>query len=71
MPQLNTIDRERAIGRLQAGVTKSAVANDLGVAVSIIFRLCTPFQATGNTLDQKRRGRPRVTSVQQDRRIYH
>ena len=70
MPRLNTIDRERAIVRLQAGDTQNAVANDLGVAVSTISRLWTRFQATGSTRDQERRGRPRVTSARQDRRIY-
>ena len=69
MPRLNTIDRERAIVRLQAGDTQNAVANDLGVAVSIISRLWTRLQATGSTRDQEGRGRPRVTSARQDRRI--
>ena len=69
MPQLNTIDRERAIVHLQAGDTQNA--NDLGVEVSTSSRIWTRFQATGSTQDQERCGRPRVTSAQQDRRIYH
>ena len=67
MQRRNTIDRERAIVRLQAGDTQNAVANDLGVAVSTFSSLWTRFQATGSTRDQER---PRVTSARQDRRIY-
>ena len=39
MPRLNTIDRERAIVRLQAGDTQNTVANDLGAALSLAYGL--------------------------------
>ncbi|KAK7094025.1 hypothetical protein V1264_007701 [Littorina saxatilis] len=71
MPRLSAIDRERAIGRLQAGNRSAAIANVMGVATSTICRLWTRFQACGNTRDGARSGRPRVTTARQDRVIYH
>ena len=70
MPRLNAIERERAIGRLQAGDRPSIVANALGVAVSTICRLWSRFEEAGGTQDGARSGRPRATTVRQDRRIY-
>ncbi|XP_070183444.1 uncharacterized protein [Littorina saxatilis] len=70
MPRLSAIDRERAIGQLQAGNRPAAIANVMGVATSTICRLWTRFQASGSTWDGARSGRPRVTTARQDRAIY-
>ncbi|KAK7097812.1 hypothetical protein V1264_004736 [Littorina saxatilis] len=70
MPRLSAIDRERAIGRLQAGNRPAAIANVMGVATSTICCLWTRFQASGSTRDGARSGRPRVTTARQDRVIY-
>ncbi|KAK7092721.1 hypothetical protein V1264_008423 [Littorina saxatilis] len=70
MPRLSAIDRERAIGQLQAGNRPAAIANVMGVATSTICRLWTRFQASGSTRDGARSGRPRVTTARQDRVIY-
>ena len=66
MPRLNAIERERAIGRLQAGDRPSIVANALGVAVSTICRLWSRFEEAGGTQDGARSGRPRATAGQAD-----
>lgn len=70
MPRLSRAERERAIGRLQAGNRPAEVATALGVAVSTICRLWTRFQTNGDVLDNARSGRPRVTTARQDRRIH-
>ena len=69
MPRLSAENRERAIGRLQAGESTEHVARALGVHVSTIYRLWNRFQATASTADGPRTGRPRVTTPAQDRLI--
>ena len=66
---MHQIERERAIGRLQAGDSATSVANHFGVALSTITRLWRRFLTNGNTQDNPRTGRPRVTSTRQDRHI--
>ena len=70
MPRLTAVQRERAIGRLQAGNRPAQVAAAFGVAVSTICRLWVRFQAYGGVQDNARSGRPRVTTAHQDRLIH-
>lgn len=69
MPRLSPVQRENALGRLQAGQTRTNVARVLNVSPSTISRLWTRFQRTGSSADAPRTGRPRVTTQAQDRFI--
>ena len=69
MPRLNENDRNRAIGRLQAGQTQAAVARLLNVHKSTISRLWQRFRRFASTKDRPRSGRPRATTPAQDRFI--
>ena len=71
MPRLTAAERNQAIARLQLGESRTDVANRFGVALTTVSRLWTRFQANGNTADNPRTGRPRVTSARQDRTIVH
>ena len=57
MPRLSSLERERAIGQLQAGVNQHVIATAFGVSQPTIVR------------DIPRYGRPRVTSAATARRI--
>jgi len=71
MPRLTAAERNQAIARLQLGESRTDVANRFGVALTTVSRLWTRFQANGNTADNPRTGRPRMTSSRQDRTIVH
>ena len=71
MPRLTAAERNQAIARLQLGESRTDVANRFGVALTTVSRLWTRFQANGNTADNPRTGRPRVTSARHDRTIVH
>lgn len=58
-----------AIGRLQAGDTVANVANFLGVSMRTVRRLRAKYAATGSVEDLPRSGRPRETTLRQDRHI--
>jgi transposase len=57
----------QAVGMLQAGQVHRAVAGHFNVSQSIISRLWNRFQHTGNVAERPRSGRPRKTTVFQDR----
>jgi hypothetical protein len=63
------MQRENALGRLQAGQTRTNVACVLNVSPSTILRLWTRFQRTGSSADAPKTGRPRVTTQAWDRFI--
>jgi transposase len=69
MPLLSEDQRNNAIGRLQAGETKTHVSRVLNVSQSNISRLWDRYQQQGSTHDSPRPGRPRVTTPAQDRHI--
>ncbi|XP_067664519.1 uncharacterized protein [Haliotis asinina] len=69
MPRLNEAQRNDAIGRLEAGETRSDVAMFFNVPPSTISRLWERYQQHGSTRDLPRSGRPRVTTAAQDRYI--
>ncbi|KAK7115873.1 hypothetical protein V1264_001663 [Littorina saxatilis] len=66
--KLSDLDRGRAIGWLQDGVAARQVAQRLAVAPSVIIRLKQRFHAT-EIVQERRSGRPRVTTQREDRFI--
>ena len=69
MPRLTIVQRERAVGMLQAGTRAGRVAQRFGVHPATISRLRSRLEATGSTDDRPRPGQPRVTTAATDRRI--
>lgn len=69
MPRLTQVQRERAIGMLHVGRSFTDVARHFHVSISTVQRLWTRLRDTGSTNDRPRSGRPRVTTMGQDRHI--
>ena len=69
MTKLTPVERERAIGMLQANVTPSVVAKQFRCYVRTIGRLTKRFQQTWITSDRPRPGHPRVLTRRQNRDI--
>jgi transposase len=61
MLQLGHIDRERAVGMVQAGMTHQAVADHLDVSRITISRIMIRLRQTGRTNGRPRNGRLHVT----------
>jgi transposase len=57
----------QVVGMLQAGQVQRAVAGHFNVSRRVISRLWNRFQHTGNVAERSRSGRPRKTTVRQDR----
>lgn len=68
-PGLSENERQRAIGMLTAGCSQRDIAQEFNVHPSTICRLLNRFRTTGNVSDRQRSGRPRKTTVRQDRFI--
>ncbi|GFW75065.1 HTH_Tnp_Tc3_2 domain-containing protein [Trichonephila clavipes] len=60
-------ERIKIIGRLECGRTQLEVSEELGIAQSVISRLCKRFQDDGNASRCYSTGRPRVTTPNGDR----
>ena len=60
--------RERAVGMFQAGMTQTEIANHFNCSRMTIYILLIRVRATG-TSDRRRSGRPRETTLRQDRHI--
>ena len=73
MPRLRKDEREQAISMLRAGMTQLQVANHFNVSRMTITRLANRVRNTASTNDRPRSGRPRETTLRQDRyiRIIH
>ncbi|GFT95607.1 transposable element Tcb1 transposase [Trichonephila clavipes] len=67
---LNVFLRGRVIGRLECGRTQLEVSKELGIAQSVISRFWQRFQVDGNVSRCYCIGRPRVTTLNEDRYIY-
>ena len=52
------MDRGRAVGWYREEISAREIARRLGVSDSVIRRLLERFQATGNTDERPRSGRP-------------
>ncbi|GFX28538.1 hypothetical protein TNCV_1153471 [Trichonephila clavipes] len=59
----------RVIGRLESGQTQRSVADAVGVARSVVARLWDRFQEKGNVRRRPGAGRPRATTLTDDRYI--
>ena len=68
-PRISENERNRAIGMLTAGCRQQDVARQFNVHPSTIIRLLSRFRVTGQVSDRQRHGRPRKTTVRQDRFI--
>ena len=53
----------------QAGMTQTEIANHFNCSRMTIYRLLVRVRATGTTSDRRRSGRPRETTLRQDRHI--
>jgi transposase len=69
MPRLLQNEREGAVGMFQAGMTHTDIANHFNCSRMTIYRLLVRVRATGTTSDRRRSGRPRETTLRQDRHI--
>jgi len=54
---------------LEAGVNQAVVAREFGVHRSTVSCLQSKFRETNTVADRPRAGRPRVTTLRQDRTI--
>ena len=52
-----------------AGMTQTEIANRFNCSRLTIYRLLVRVRATGTTSDRQRSGRPRETTLRQDRHI--
>jgi transposase-like protein len=69
MPRLSDQDRAIAIGLLQAGTPVKQVARRMVVSPKAIRKLRQKFQQTGQVKDLPRSGRPKITTVREDRLV--
>ena len=69
MPRLSNVQRERAIGMLNAGTSVTTVARTMGFNRRAVYDLQTRLQQTGTTADRPLSGRPRVTTQAENRQI--
>ena len=69
MVRLTEVQRGQAIALLMQGQRQQQVARHFGVHVSTIERLVRRLRETERVADRPRSGRPRVTSLRQDRDI--
>ena len=60
-------ERGRALGLLESGQSQRQVARTLAVSQSVVSRLQTRYNNTGQVRDRPRSGRPRATTQRQDR----
>lgn len=65
--RLSDLDRGRALGLLQSGLSVREVGRRLEVSHSVIQRLNQRFMETGSVRDRQRSGRPRITDARDDR----
>ena len=69
MPRLSDQDRAIAIGLLQTNTPVKQVARTMGVCPKAIRDLRQKFQQTGQVKDLPRSGRPKITTVRENRLI--
>ncbi|GFR80954.1 transposable element Tc1 transposase [Elysia marginata] len=69
MPLLSEVDRQRALGLLQAGLPISEVSLRMNLNRTTIFRLRQRLHETDTVSDWLRFGKPRCTTQRQDRNL--
>ena len=67
--RLSEEEMNRGIGMLEAGLSQREVVGVLGVSQSVVSRMWTRFNLTGNVMHQHAGGRERSTTRTQDRFI--
>ena len=67
--RLSTYERWRIIGMRDSGMSCRAIARQLGYHHSVITRLVQKHAQTHDVKDRARSGRPKVTSVREDRAL--
>jgi transposase len=65
--RLSEDEMNKGIGMLEAGGSQRHVANALGVSQSVVSRMLSQFQMTGNVLHGHAGGQERSTTQAQDR----
>ncbi len=70
MPRLSEAQRNQAIGMLRAGTTPVAVSRFFGCTRATIFALSGVCSRHGTVIDRRRTGRPRATTLRDDRAIH-
>jgi transposase len=68
--KLTIPERWQAVGMHNGGFSHRRVADHFRVNHSIIVRLMHRFRQTGNVTDRPRAGRPRKTTLREDRLIF-
>ncbi|GFT53806.1 transposable element Tcb2 transposase [Trichonephila clavipes] len=66
---LDDFTRGRVIGKLEEGRTVTSVAAELGINKSVVSRAWKAFQTTGTAVRKVGGGRPRTTTIGDDRYI--
>ena len=69
MPCLLQNERGCAVGMFQAGMTQTEIENHFNCTGMTIYRLLVRVRATSTPSDRRRSGRPRETTLRQDRHI--
>ena len=69
MGRLSNVDRHRALGMVEGGLSYRQVAKRMGCLHTTIARLVERHNAMGSVDDRQRPGHERVTTRQQDRYI--
>ena len=64
--RLSEEEMNKGIGMLEAGLSHREVASVLGVSQSVVSRMWTRFELTGNVMHQHAGGRERSTTRAQD-----
>ena len=69
MPRLNFAERNRLLGVLAFGVSRTVVAGQYNVSISTLSRLVERVNVTGTADDRPRSAASRVASIRQDSMI--
>src|ERR1700729_1953477 len=67
--ELSQFDRARIIALWQEGLSRHQIANRLNFVRSTVSRIISRYEETGEVHSRPRSGRPRVTSIREDRYI--
>ena len=69
MGRLSEVQRHRALGMVEGGMSFREIGRRLGCSHQTIMKLVERNATTGSVNDIQRPGRQKVTSVRQDRNI--
>ncbi len=66
MLRVSGVEKARAIGQIEAGISQNQVAANFGVRPSAVSKWKTKYRATDDVKDRPRSSRPRATTPQED-----